>query len=198
MLHANSKKISFYAAIISGLPKTFNVTHAADYVQPMGDDARLEDVLYDFYFLDVDEAKGEDGVVLFKYNESATGIDLIYTPHLQTLAVELSPWASEADVKLYAAFIRAVLAKHKRARQYDKYAPLKRLTDDDVQRMVKDCKAYLKRLLTTKEGFMMEGINVDYEVKVAHLWPDMPPEVWAQELSRQFVAMQWEKEEQEQ
>ncbi|MBQ7423874.1 MAG: hypothetical protein IJV19_03915 [Prevotella sp.] len=181
--------------IISGLPKTFNVTHAADYVQPMGDDARLEDVLYDFYFLDVDEAKGEDGVVLFKYNESATGVDLIHTPYLQTLAVELFPCASEADVELYAAFVRAVLAKHKRARQYDKYAPLKGLTDDDVLRMIKDREAYLKRLLTTKEVFTMEGINVDYEVKVAHLWPDMPPEVWVQKLRRQFVAMQWENEE---
>jgi len=49
--------------------------------------------------------------------------------------------------------------------------------------MIKDRKAYLKRLLTTKDGFTMEGLNVDYEVKVA-LWPDMPPEVWVQELMR--------------
>lgn len=60
--------------------------------------------------------------------------------------------------------------------------------------MIKDRKAYLKRLLTTKDGFTMEGLNVDYEVKVA-LWPDMPPEVWVQELMRQFVAMKWEKED---
>ena len=133
--------------------------------------------------------------MLFKYNESATGIYLVYTPHLQTLAVELSPWASEEDVLLYAAFINAVLAKHKRTRLYDKYAPLKGLADEDVQRMIKDRKAYLKRQLTTKEGFTMEGLSVDYEVKVAHLWPDMPPEVWMQELMRQFVKMQWEAEE---
>lgn len=189
--------MKFSKLIISGLPKTFNVTHAADYVHPMGDDARLEDVLYDFYFLDVDETKGEDGVVLFKYNESATGVDLIYTPHLQTLVVELSPWASEADVKLYAAFIRAVLAKHKRARLYDKYAQLKGLTDDEVQRMVKDRKAYLKRLLTTKEGFTMEGINAGFTLKVVHLRPAISPDAQAQELMRQFVAMQWEDEEQE-
>ena len=62
-------------------------------------------------------------------------------------------------------------------------------------RGIKDRKAYLKRLLTTKDGFTMEGLNADYEVKVAHLWPDMPPEVWMQELMRQFVGMQWEKEE---
>ena len=59
-------------------------------------------------------------------------------------------------------------------------------------RGIKDRKAYLKRLLTTKDGFTMEGLNADYEVKVAHLWPDMPPEVWVQELMRQFVALQWE------
>jgi hypothetical protein len=181
--------------IISGLPKSFDVTYAGDYVQEMQDDAPIEDVLYDFYFAEADEDKGEEGLVLFKYNESATGIYLVHTPHLQTLTVELSPWASEEDVLLYAAFINAVLAKHKRTRLYDKYAPLKGLTDEDVQRMIKDRKAYLKRQLTTKEGFTMEGLSVDYEVKVAHLWPNMPPEVWMQELMRQFVAMQWEAEE---
>ena len=116
----------------------------------------------------------------------------MHTPHLQTLSLELSPWASEVDVQLYAGFVNAVLAKHKRARLYEKYAPLKGLTDDDVQRMIKGRKAYLKRQLTTKEGFTMEGLNADYEVKVTDLWPDMPPEVWVQELMRQFVKMQWE------
>ena len=181
--------------IISGLPKSFDVTYAGDYVQEMLDDAPIEDVLYDFYFAEADEDKGEEAVMLFKYNESATGIYLVYTPHLQTLAVELSPCASEEDVLLYAAFINAVLAKHKRTRLYDKYAPLKGLADEDVHRLIKDRKAFLKRQLTTKEGFTMEGLNVDYEVKVAHLWPDMPPEVWVQELMRQFVKMQWEAEE---
>ena len=181
--------------IISGLPKSFDVNYAGDYVQPTDDDIQPEDILYDFYFADADEDKGEETVMLFKYNESATGIYLVYTPHLQTLAVELSPWASEADVLLYGAFINALLAKHKRARLYDKYAPLKGLTDDDVQQMIKDRKAYLKRQLTTKEGFTMEGLNADYEVTVAHLWPDMPPEVWVQELMRQFVGMQWENED---
>ena len=66
---------------------------------------------------------------------------------------------------------------------------------DDVQQMIKDRKAYLKRQLTTKEGFTMERLNADYEVTVAHLWPDMPPEVWVQELMRQFVAMQWGHED---
>lgn len=178
--------------MISGLPKSFDVTYAGDYLQPSGDDIEPEDILYDFYFGEADEDKGEEAVYLFKYNESATGVYLMHTPHLQTLSLELSPWASEVDVQLYAGFVNAVLAKHKRARLYEKYAPLKGLTDDDVQRMIKGRKAYLKRQLTTKEGFTMEGLNADYEVKVTDLWPDMPPEVWVQELMRQFVKMQWE------
>lgn len=183
--------------IISGLSKTFDVTYAGDYLQPTGDDIPPEDILYDFYFGEADEDKGEEAVFLFQYNESATGIYLVHTPHLQTLSLELSPWASDADVQLYAAFVNALLTKHKRARLYEKYAPLKGLTDDDVQRMIKDRKAYLKRQLTTKESFTMEGLNADYEVTVAHLWPDMPPEVWVQELMRQFLAMQWESEQAE-
>lgn len=187
--------MKFSKLIISGLPKSFDVTYAGDYVQEMPDDAPIEDVLYDFYFAEADEDKGEEAVMLFKYNESATGIYLVYTPHLQTLAVELSPWASEEDVLLYAAFINAVLAKHKRTRLYDKYAPLKGLADEDVQRMIKDRKAYLKRQLTTKDGFTIEGLNVDYEVKVAHLRPAASLDEQVLELQRQFVAMQWENEE---
>lgn len=187
--------MKFSKLIISGLPKSFDVTYAGDYVQEMPDDAPIEDVLYDFYFAEADEDKGEEAVMLFKYNESATGIYLVYTPHLQTLAVELSPWASEEDVLLYAAFINAVLAKHKRTRLYDKYAPLKGLADEDVQRMIKDRKAYLKRQLTTKDSFTIEGLNVDYEVKVAHLRPAASLDEQVLELQRQFVAMQWENEE---
>lgn len=181
--------------IIAGLPKSFDVTYAGDYVQPTGDDIQPEDILYDFYFGEADEDKGEEAVYLFKYNESATGIYLLYTPRLQTLVVELSPWASEADVRLYADFINAVLAKHKRAKLYDKYAPLKGLVDEDVQWMIKDRKAYLKRLLTTKEGFTMEGINADYTLKVAHLRPAISPDMQVQELQRQFVGMQWDNQD---
>ena len=183
--------------IIAGLPKSFDVTYAGDYLQDLSDDSNPEDVLYDFYFAEADEDKGEEGLYLFKYNESATGIYLAHTPHLQTLVVELSPWASEADVLLYGAFINAVLAKHKRARLYDKYAPLKNLTDDDVRQMIKDRKAYLKRLLKTKEGFTMEGINAGFTLKVAHLRPAISPDMQVLELQRQFVRMQWEIEEEE-
>ena len=77
-------------------------------------------------------------------------------------------------------------------RLYDKYAPLKNLTADDVQQMIKDRKTYLKRLLKTKEGFTMEGINAGFTLKVEHLRPAISPDMQVLELQRQFVAMQWE------
>ena len=179
---------------IAGLPKSFNIWDAAEYIQPTTDDTRPEDMLYDYYLAEADEEKGEKAVVLFKYDESATGVYLTHIPHVQALAVELSPWATEADVLLCAAFVNAVLNKHKRAKLYGKFAPLKNLTDDDVQQMIKERKTYLKRLLTTKEGFTMEGINADFTLKVAHLRPAISPEVQVLELQRQFVGMQWENE----
>lgn len=96
---------------------------------------------------------------------------------------------------LYVSFINAVLAKHKRARLYDKYAPLAGLTDDDAQAMIKARKAYLKRLLATKDGFTMEGVNADYSLKVAHLSPAISPDMQVLELQRRFVGMQWEESE---
>lgn len=43
---------------IVGLPKSFDVNYAADYIQPYSDDTRPEDVLYDVYFAEADEEKG--------------------------------------------------------------------------------------------------------------------------------------------
>lgn len=96
---------------------------------------------------------------------------------------------------MYAAFVNAVLAKHKRAKLYDKHATLKSLTDDDVQRMTKDRQAYLKRQLTTKEGFTMEDLSADFTLKVAHLRPAISGDMQVLELQRQFVGMQWESGE---
>ena len=151
---------------IAGVPKSFVIWDVVDYVQDLLENASPDDVQYDFYSAECDEEKGEDACVLFKYDESATGI-----PHLQTLSIELSPWAVETDVQLYALFVNAFLAKHKRSRLYDKYALLKNLTDDDVQKMIEERKRYLKRLLTTKDGFTMEGINADFTLKVTLLKP---------------------------
>ena len=73
--------------IIAGLPKSFDVGFATDYIQPLSDDASPEDVVYDIYPAECNEENGEGAVVLFKYNESATGVYLVHTPHLQALAV---------------------------------------------------------------------------------------------------------------
>ena len=177
---------------IADIPKSFNLAYAVDYIQPLPEDANPENLLYDSYPAECDEEKGEDVCVIFKYDESATGIYVVHTPHLQTLSLWLSPWAVEADVQVYVSFVNAVLAKHKRARLYDKYAPLKNLSDKDAELMTVERKRYLKRLLATKDGFTMEGINADYTLQVAHLRPAITPEIQVQELQQSFVRMQWE------
>lgn len=177
---------------IAGVPKSFKIWDALDYIQDLPEDASSDNVLFDYYSAECDEQRGEEACVLFKYDESATGIFVTHTPHLQTLSIELSPWAVETDVLLYVLFVNAFLAKHKRVRLYDKYAPLKSLTDDDAQKMVEERKRYLKRQLSTREGFTMEGINADFTLKVAHLKPAASLEMQMQELQQQFVKMQWE------
>lgn len=177
---------------IAGVPKSFVIWDVVDYVQDLSEDESPDDVQYDFYSAECNEEKGEDACVLFKYDESATGIFVTHTPHLQTLSLELSPWAVETDVQLYALFVNAFLAKHKRSRFYDKNAPLKSLANDDVQKMIEERERYLKRLLTTKNGFTMEGINADFTLKVAHLKPAASADMQMQELQQQFVKMQWE------
>ena len=178
--------------IIAGVPKSFDIWDVVNYIQSMPEDANPDDVQYDYYLAECNEDKGEEACVMFKYNESATGVYVVHTSHLQTLSLELSPWAVEADVLLYASFVNSVLTKHKRARLYDKYAPLKGLTDEDVQHMIVERKRYLKRLLTTKEGFTMDGLNSGFTLKVAHLRPAISSDMQVLELQQQFVRMQWE------
>lgn len=52
-------------------------------------------------------------------------------------------------------------------------------------------------LLTTKEGFTMEGLNAGFTLQVAHLRPAISPQMQVLELQRQFVGMQWERPEEE-
>ena len=183
--------------VIAGVPKSFHIWNVLDYIQSSGADESLEDMSYDFYPAECDEESGEDACVLFKYNESSTGVFVLHTPYLQTLHIELSPWAIEADVQLFASVVNAILSKHKRAKLYDKNAPLKGLSDDDVHLMIKERKAYLKRMLTTKEGFTMEGINAAFTLQVAHLRPAISPDMQVLELQRNFVGMQWGTEEED-
>lgn len=176
---------------ISGVPKTFSLCYVADYLQPFSEDMDVDDILYDSYLMECDRQKGEDACILFKYNDSATGVEIVHNSHLQTLSFWLSPWAVETDVQLYADFVNAVLAKHKRARLYDKYAPLKSLTDENVQQMIKERKLYVKRLFTTKDVITMVGINDDYTIMGALLLPPIDPDIVLPNEQRAFVKKQW-------
>ena len=83
--------------IISGIPKSFDLWESVDSLQPYYEGMNVDDIQYDAYPLECDEERGEEACVLFKYNESATGVDVVHSPFLQTLSLELSPWAVEAD-----------------------------------------------------------------------------------------------------
>ena len=129
---------------------------------------------------------------MFKYDESATGVEVAHSPHLQALSVGLSPWASDADVQLFAAFVNAFLAKHKRARLYEGAAPLGGLSDDDVRQMIEERRAYLQELLSTQESITMEGLRAGATLGVAEFRAAVAPDQQVCELQRQFIEMQWE------
>ena len=172
---------------IIGLPKSFKIYKAIDYLYPNGEPDNPEDVLYDEYFVECDE--GEDASIVFKYNESATGVSVVYDSTENALNLWLSPWAVEADVLLYVAFINAILKKHPCAKLYDKYDIIKNLTDIELNRMLADRRKSLKRLLQTKDGFTMEGVNNDFTLQVAHLLLPAAIEMQVIELPKVFTKM---------
>lgn len=181
--------------IICGLPKSFDIWDSVEYIDPTPEEHRVEDIKYDAYPLECDEEKGEDGLVVFKYDESASGVYAVHNAITQTLALELSPWAVEADVLLYASYANAVLAKHKRARLYDHFAPLPGISEEAVSIMISDRKKHLKKLLTRNECFAMQGLNSSYSLYPSHLRPAPSAEMQVHELQATFVKMQWEFEE---
>lgn len=181
---------------IMGLPKKFKVYYALDYLYP---DDQLPDnpdeILYDEWPADGEE--GEDAMMAYEYNKSATGVYVAYNETVHALSFELSPWASDADVSLYVKLVNAVLKKHPRAKLYAQYDILKGLTEEDEKKMKADRQSYVKRLLKTKEGFTMEGLFHGCTLKVAHLRPAPTLDIQARELRQMFADMQWEKEEEE-
>ncbi|WP_036877051.1 hypothetical protein [Xylanibacter oryzae] len=124
-----------------------------------------------------------------------TGISAIYDSTESALNLWLSPWAVEADVWLYVAFINAILKKHPLTKLYDKYDIIKNLTDIELNRMLADRRKYLKRLLQTKDGFTMEGINDDFTLKVADLRKAASIDMQVIELQQVFTKKQWEEDE---
>lgn len=179
---------------IIGLPKKFKVYYALDYIFPDGQlPDNPDEILYDEWPADGDE--GEDAMMAYEYNKSATGVYLAYNETVHALSFELSPWASDADVSLYVKLVNAVLKKHPRAKLYAQHDILKGLTEEDEKKMmIADRLSYVKRLLKTKEGFMMEGLFHGFTLKVAHLRPATTLDIQARNLRQMFADMQWEKE----
>ena len=181
---------------IIGLPKKFKVYYALDYLYSgcqLPDNP--DDILYDEWPVECDE--GEDAMMVYEYYKSATGVYLAYNETVHALSFELSPWASDADVKLYVKLINAVLKKHLRTKLYAQYDILKGLTEEDEKKMMADRQSYVKRLLKNKESFTMEGLFHGCTLKVAHLRPAPTLDIQAKELRQMFADMQWEKEEEE-
>ena len=181
---------------IIGLPKKFKVYYALDYLYSgcqLPDNP--DDILYDEWPVECDE--GEDAMMVYEYNKSATGVYLAYNETVHALSFELSPWASDADVSLYVKLVNAVLKKHPRSKLYAQYDILKGLTEEDEKKMTADRQSYVKRLLKTKEGFTMEGLFHGCTLKVAHLRPAPTLDIQARELRQMFADMQWEKEEED-
>ena len=178
---------------IIGLPKKFKVYYALDYLYSgcqLPDNP--DDIIYDEWPADGDE--GEDAMMAYEYNKSATGVYLAYNEAVHALSFELSPWASDADVSLYVNLVNAVLKKHPRTKLYAQYDILKGLTEEDEKKMIADRQSYVKRLLKTKEGFTMEGLFHGFTLKVAHLRPAPTLDIQARDLRQLFADMQWEKE----
>ena len=187
-------KMKYDRLTIVGLPKKFKVYDVVDYLFP--DDHQPEspdDVIYDF--LSEECGEGKDAIVAYEYNESATGVEVVYEEASHSLTFSLSPWVSDADVRMYTKMVNAVLKKHPRARLYTHYELLKGLTEDDEKKMIANRLSYVKRLLKTKEGFTMEGLFRDFTLKVAHLRPAPTVDIQALELRNMFVGMQWQAEE---
>lgn len=181
---------------IIGVPKKFKVYYALDYLYPDGQlPDNPDDILYDEWPTDGEE--GEDAMMAYEYNKSATGVYLAYNETVHALSFELSTWASDADVSLYVKLVNAVLKKHPRAKLYAQCDILKGLTEEDERKMIADHQSYVKHLLKTKEGFTMEGVFHGFTLKVAHLRPASTLDIQAKELRQLFADMQWEKGEEE-
>ena len=179
---------------IIGLPKKFKVYYALDYLYP-GDQLpdNPDEILYDEWPTEGDE--GEDAMMVYEYNKSATGVYMAYNETVHALSFELSSWASDADVSLYVKLVNAVLKKHPRAKIYAQYDILKGLTEEDEKKMMEDRQNYVKHMLKTKEGFFMEGLFHGFTLKVAHLRPAPTLDMQATMLRDMFTNMQWEEEE---
>ncbi len=183
--------MKFDKLIITGLPKSFNLCDSVEYLDPIAIGLGPEHIKYDAYPVECNDERGEDAFIIFKYNESSTGVYVLLNTITRSLTIELPVWAADADVFLYSAYVNAILSKHKRAHLFDKFSPLPYITEVDTQKMIDDRRKFLKRQLTTKDGFCMEGLNASFTLIVEHLRPAASIDVQIKELQNHFVDMQW-------
>ena len=85
---------------IIGLPKKFKVYYALAYLDALYPGGQLpdnpDDFLYDEWPTDGED--GEDAMMVYEYNKSATGVYVAYNETVHALSFELSPWASDAGI----------------------------------------------------------------------------------------------------
>lgn len=149
-------KMKYDKLTIVGLPKKFKVYDVVDYLYP--DDHQPEspdDMVYDFLSTECDD--GEDAIVAYEYNESATGVEVVYEEASHSLTFSLSPWVSDADVRMYTKVVNAVLKKHPRARLYSHYELLKGLTEDDEKKMIANQAEIREAIAENKRGLHHGG-----------------------------------------
>lgn len=96
-----------------------------------------------------------------------------------------------SNVLLYASYVKAILAKHKRTRLYDHFAPLPGISEEIITGMITDRKKHLKKLLAKDECFVMEGLNSSYSLYPSHIRPAPSADMQVLELQNRFVKMQW-------
>ena len=177
---------------IIGLPKRFDIYEIFDELNPVSETLDPDSIKYDSYPLEGGDGRDEQAEMFFKYDESATGVEVVYTRFTQNMRVWLSNLAVEADVKLFADVINTVLKLHPRAKLYDGLSRLPGISPDDVNLMVKERNQYLKRRLKGVKPFAMEGLNAGFSVQPEFLHGTDELDVLMKKLQENFVKAQWD------
>ncbi|MBQ0075346.1 MAG: hypothetical protein KBT34_14295 [Prevotella sp.] len=188
--------MKYERTIIEGLPKKFNVKKILDLLYKGGMPENPYCVHYGMKVVAEDKQKNETCVVVFRKDLSATGVFVLHSAELNSLTFAVPGFASDADIILFASLMNAVQKTHPRTKAFDDYnQPVKYIGAREIEQMNTDRIHLLERLLTTKEGFKMDGINHPFILKVEHLIPYSSVEMQAYELKKMFVGMQWEADE---
>jgi len=168
---------------IIGLPKSFDLWESLDLVNPST--GNPDDILYDGYPGEI-YTDDDDSMDVFKYKESATGINLVWYGQAQSLKIRLSKWAVKSDVEFIALYINALLNKYKRAKAVIADKVLKSIPDEDVTKAIGDRAHYLNKKIKEGKSFDMVGLRVTFLIDNDDSGLDVD------NLQRDFVNVQWE------